>query len=109
MQDARQLDASAVDARLHRALGNSKRLLDFAIFQLLQIAQDYGFPQFRRKLDERRLNLLAELAEQREFVGAARGGLLVLHRGHGVIERIGDAIPLGAPVMVYQKITCHAR
>src|SRR5262249_2274066 len=61
-----------------------------------------------REMGKRNLHLGAQFAEKGLLVGAAAGRLLVFDDGHGIVERIGDAVALGAAVMVDQKVARHA-
>ena len=51
----------------------------------------------------------AAFPKQSLFVRTAGRGLLVFHDRHGVVERIGRPVTLGAAVMVDQEVARHAR
>src|SRR6476646_1882229 len=108
MQNARQFDSSAVNSRFHSSFRHIQNLPNFVVFKLLQIAQYNGFAQFRRKLGQRRVHLRAELAEKQLLIRTASRRLLVFNYRHGVLERICDAVALGAPVMVDQEVARNA-
>jgi hypothetical protein len=82
--------------------------LNLAVFKLLQVAKDDGFAKFGRKPRQRGLHLRTEFAEENLLVGPARGRLLIFDHRHCVIQRVRDAVALGAPVMVDKKVASHA-
>src|SRR5947207_8569534 len=84
-------------------------MLNLAILQLLQVAQDHRFSQFRRKPRQRRLYLAAQLSQQGLLIRPPSRGFLVFHHRHLVIQRIRYAISLRPTVMVNQQIARHAR
>src|SRR5260370_27849366 len=107
LQNPCQFDAPAIDSRFHGSFGHGQHLLNLSILQLLQVAQDDRFTQLRRKPCERRLYLAAQFPKKRLLIGPAPHGFLVFHQRHFVVQRIGDAVPLGSTVMVNQEIARH--
>src|SRR5262249_49086251 len=79
-----------------------------AVLKLLQIAQNHGLAQLRRKMTQSRLHLRAQLCQQRLLVRPSSRRLLVLHYGHRIIQRIRGPIALGPSVMVAQQVARHA-
>jgi len=108
MQNARQFDSSAVNSRFHSSFRYIQNLPNFVVFELLQIAQYNGFAQFRRKLGQSRVHLRTEFAEKQLLIRAASRRLLVFNHWHSVLERVCNAVALGAPIMVDQEVARNA-
>ena len=51
---------------------------------------------------------MTQFPEQQLLIGTASSGLLVFDDRHGVVEGVGDAVALGAAVMVDQQVARYA-
>jgi len=92
--------------------GYRQNLLYLTIFQFAARSRQDNRPRGvpAKSLVRPGLNLAAQLVMQRQFIRATRAlGLACFStHGHGVIERVGDAIPSGSTIMV-RSTDCASR
>src|SRR5262249_20641586 len=103
-----QLQPAPIDARLHRSLGHLQHILNLAVLEALQIAQDYGLAQMCCNLAERPLVLLPKPPHERRLVRPPGGRFFLFEPGQGVVERVSDAVAFGPPVMVNEEVAGDA-
>jgi len=101
LKDTSQFDAAPVDSRFTVPSGTAENPLNLAIFQLLQSRAERPL----RAISGESLvsaDCTWPLSSPRSACSsrALRGGLFVFHDRHGVIERIGRPVTLGAAVVV---------